>query len=982
MSAASPAGARLAGDTGVGTMRKSPAPTRHIARKTGSCKSVGVGYEGAATGACRSRVAGAAGIPSPRARRSISATWRCIGSLLALLVLAPAIAAEPGSPRERIRLDSGWRFHRSDPPGVDGRLDYDVRPQIVQSADGKVADARPDAAEHVEANRPVLKPWILPTANPFIADPSQHHVRPADEPRVGDVAFLQPGFDDSGWEAVTLPHDWAIAGPFITEGPYGGMGRLPSWGVGWYRRALDIPAAAAGRRVFLDIDGAMSYATVWLNGHLVGGWPYGYNSWRVDLTPYVDFGGANRLAIRLDNPPESARWYPGGGLYRDVWLTLADQVHVAQWGTQLTTTGVSADEATVNLRVKVDNDGDDDARVYVDTEIFALDAAGAISGAAVARIRRARLDVTAGQHGARVDTATRIANPRRWGPPPTQQPHRYVALTTLTRDDRVIDRYETRFGIREVRWDPDRGVIVNGEHIPLRGVNQHHDLGALGAAFNVRAAERQLEILRGMGVNAIRLAHNPPDPQLLELTDRMGFLVIDEVFDSWEKKKTPLDFHLVFPDWHEADLRAMVRRDRNHPSVLLWSVGNEVGEQYDGEAGAAIGRQLSAIAHEEDPTRLTTASMNWAKADMPFPAAFDVINLNYQGEGIRQEPEFEGTERIRTPPSYPAFRAAFPDKVIFGSETASAFSSRGVYLFPVSPEVSAPVRDGRGGDSKIRQVSSYELHAVDFGSSADKVFATLDRHPYVAGEFVWNGFDYLGEPTPYYDSRSSYSGIVDLAGFPKDRYFLYQSRWRPDLPMAHVLPHWTWPGREGQLTPVHVFTSGDEAELFVNGVSQGRKKKGPYEYRLRWDEVVYQPGELRVQAYKDGKPWAEASVHTAGAPAKLELVADRDRIAGDGRDLAFFTVRVLDAQGREVPTASDRIVFRIGGPGEIVATDNGDATDMTAFPSHARHAFSGKALAIVRAQPGAAGPVTLRAGSGTLQDASATIDVIRPTTSP
>jgi beta-galactosidase len=917
--------------------------------------------------------------------------WRAfarsgLALLGALFVLAPASAATPASPREQIRLDSGWRFHRGDPPGVEGRLDYDVRPEVTRSADGKVADARPDEAVKVDASRTVLKPWILPTANPFIADPAKRHARPSDTPPGSDVAFLQPGYDDRGWEAVTLPHDWAIAGPFIEQGPYGGMGRLPSWGVGWYRRALDIPADMAGRRVFLDVGGAMSYATVWLNGRLVGGWPYGYNAWRVDLTPYLAFGGDNRLAIRLDNPPESARWYPGGGLYRDVWLTVTDPVHVGQWGTFVTTTDVSAEAATVNLRVDVDNAGEAVAQLKVASEIFALDAAGQPTGEPVARIAPQALQAEAGS-SARLQSSVRIDNPRLWGPPPHQEPHRYLAVTTVREGGRTVDRYETRFGIRDVRWDPDRGVVVNGEHIPLRGVNQHHDLGALGAAFNLHAAERQLEILRDMGVNAIRMAHNPPDPQLLELTDRMGFLVIDEVFDSWAKKKTPLDFHLVFPDWHEADLRAMLRRDRNHPSVILWSVGNEVGEQYDGEAGAAIARELVRIVREEDPTRPATASMNWAKADMPFPPAFDVINLNYQGEGIRQEAEFEGTERIRTPPSYPAFREAFPDKVIFGSETASAFSSRGIYLFPVSPRMSAPVRDGHGGDSKLRQVSSYELHAVDFGASADKVFATLDRHPYVAGEFVWNGFDYLGEPTPYYDSRSSYSGMIDLAGFPKDRYFLYQSRWRPDLPMVHILPHWTWPGREGQLTPVHVFTSGDEAELFVNGVSQGRRKKtaaanlaagrapGAEDYRLRWDEVVYLPGEVRVQAYRDGKPWASGSVRTAGAPARLELSLDRGHIAADGRDLAFATVRVVDAAGNPVPDASDRIRFSVDGPGRIVATDNGDATDMTPFPSPERDAFSGLALAIVAGQPGAQGTLTLRAESGELQGASATLQV-------
>ncbi|MGJ4728034.1 beta-galactosidase GalB [Luteimonas sp. SDU101] len=912
--------------------------------------------------------------------------WRRCSALVALAALAllacalpPAAAAvgsEDSAVRERHRLDGGWRFHRGDPPGVDGRLDYDVRPDVAHSADGKAADARPDAAVRVAADRPVLKPWILPTANRLVADPARRHARPSRAPDVGDVPFLRPDFDDSAWQAVTLPHDWAIAGPFIAEGPYGGMGRLPSWGIGWYRRSLDILAAQRGRRVYLDLDGAMSYATVWLNGQLVGGWPYGYNSWRVDLTPYVAFGGDNRLAIRLDNPPESARWYPGGGLYRDVWLTTTAPVHVAQWGTTVTTPEVSERSATVHLAVEVDNTTDKPVQVQVETEFFALDAKGRPQGAAVASIPAIGFDIVAGGT-TKATSRAHIENPRLWGPPPTQQPNLYLAATTVRQGGQVIDRYETRFGIRDVQWDADRGVVVNGEHIVLNGVNQHHDLGALGAAFNQRAAQRQLEILREMGVNAIRMAHNPPDPQLLELTDRMGFLVVDEVFDSWETKKTPLDFHLVFPEWHEADLRAMLRRDRNHPSVILWSVGNEVGEQYDGEAGAAIGRRLVEIVREEDPTRPTTASMNWAKADMPFPAAFDVINLNYQGEGIRQEAEFEGTERIRTPPSYPAFRKAFPDKVMFGSETASALSTRGTYLFPVSPHQSAPVRDHNGGgDSTRALVSAYELHAVDFGSTADKVFATLDRHPYVAGEFVWNGFDYLGEPTPYYNARSSYSGMIDLAGFPKDRYYLYQARWRPDLPMAHILPHWNWPGREGQVTPVHVFTSGDEAELFLNGVSQGRRKKGPYEYRLRWDEVVYQPGELHVRVWRDGKEWVESRVETTGAPARLALEADRTRIGNDGRDLSFITLRVLDADGRPIRNAENLVRFEVEGPAVLTATDNGDPRDLTAFPSPERKAFSGLALAIVRGLKDQSGSVVVRARGEGLVPAELRLQVV------
>jgi beta-galactosidase len=888
-----------------------------------------------------------------------------------MVAVAPAQAA----PRERISINDHWRFTKGDPNGNSIGLIYDVRPEVKDKKDDKAADAEPTEAEKIAAtNRAVLKPWILPTANAFIKDPSKRHARPGANAAT-NVTYTLRDFDDSTWREVNLPHDWAIEGPFHTgggDGVGGGMGRLPSPGIGWYRKKLDIPASDAGRSIFLDVDGAMSYAMVWLNGHLVGGWPYGYASWRLDLTPYVVPGGENQLAIRLDNPPDSARWYPGGGIYRNVWLTKTHPIHVGQWGTQLTTPEVSRKRATVNLKVTVDNNSKQSANVSVATEIFALNANGKQTGSAVAKIAPVSLQIAPGENAV-AEGAGIVTDPKLWGPPPTQQPNRYVVVTTVSQDGQVVDRYETRFGIRDVQFDPDRGILVNGERIPLRGVNQHHDLGALGAAFNQRAAQRQLEILREMGCNAVRMSHNPPAPGLLELTDQMGFLVIDEIFDCWERKKTPLDFYLIFPEWHEPDLRALLRRDRNHPSVFLWSVGNEVGEQYTGEEGAKVAKQLCDIVHEEDPTRPTTTAMNWAKPDMPLPATVDVISLNYQGEGIRQEPEFEGTDRIRTPPQYLAFHAKFPRKVILGTETASAFSSRGVYLFPVSPLVSAPVRAGRGGDSRSRQVSAYELHAVDFGSTADKVFASLDRHPFVAGEFVWTGWDYLGEPTPYYDSRSSYSGIIDLAGFKKDRFSLYQSRWRPDFPMAHILPHWTWPERVGQVTPVHVFTSGDEGELFLNGKSLGRKKKGPYEYRLRWDDVAYQPGTLKVITYKNGKLWATEAVKTAGEPAKLKLEPDRRTIRADGKDLSFVTVTVTDENGLTAPRANNQIHFTIEGPGEIVATDNGDPTSFESFQSHGRKAFNGLCLVIVRGKAGQPGKIEVTARADGLKVGTASI---------
>ena len=885
---------------------------------------------------------------------------------LAATLTASSITASPAlAAREEIRISSDWRFTKGDPQGITTDLRYDIRPDASDTGDGKVADARPDAAVATEdAGLKVLKPWILPSANAFIADPAKRHRRPAGNPG-SDVSYVQPGFDDTGWQRVDLPHDWAIAGPFITEGPYGGMGRLPSWGIGWYRKALSIPAADKGKSIFLDVEGAMSYATVWLNGKLVGGWPYGYNSFRLDLTPYAVPGGANMLVIRLDNPPASARWYPGGGLYRDIWLTKTDPVHVGLWGGIVRTPEVSKEHATIAVDLAIDNDADAPAEVSATTAIYALDAAGKRGAKPVATLAPQRASIGA-RASAVLKASTSLANPRLWGPPPTQQPNRYVAVSTISRGGRVVDRYETPFGIRTIAMHPNRGVIVNGEHIPLRGVNNHHDLGALGAAFNRRAAQRQLEILRDMGTNAVRMSHNPPAPALLDLADEMGFLVMDEVFDSWERKKTPLDFHLIFPDWQEPDLRAMLRRDRNHPSIIIWSVGNEVGEQYTGEAGADIARRLVKIVREEDPTRPTTNAMNYAKADMPLPGAVDVISLNYQGAGIRG---IIG--------QYPAFRAAFPNKVILSTESASALSSRGEYLFPVAGNISGPVRPWSGGNPDTHQVSAYEMHAADFGSSPDRVFAADDQHPYVAGEFVWTGFDYLGEPTPYYSSRSSYSGIVDLAGFPKDRFWLYQARWRPDLRFAHILPHWNWAGREGQVTPVHVFSSADEAELFVNGESQGRIKKRDYEYRFRWDYVTYAPGEVRVETWKAGQPWATASIRTTGAPAKLELIPDRKEIAADGRDLSFVTVRVLDQNGAVVPDAKPALRFTLSGPGTLAATDNGDPTDMTAFPEPRRKAFNGLALAILRATPGRGGAVTLRVEADGLTPAEVKVMGVR-----
>lgn len=902
--------------------------------------------------------------------------FRIIKILPVVLLLANQLSANKLSTlaRERVLINDGWKFYKYPDQTKSDNLIYDVRPQVNNKGEYLVADAKPTEAIELKASQEVLKPWILPLANAFIADKSEKHVRPTGNPGA-DFPFVQAKFDDSSWENIDLPHDWAIKGPFFTGWDAevgGGMGRLPVNGVGWYRKKITFSENDKDKNIYLDIDGAMSYAIVWCNGKLVGGWPYGYNSWRVDLTPYLKPGADNQLAIRVDNPNYSARWYPGAGIYRNVWLTKTNKVHMAYQGTFIRCSNISARKADVDIQLKVENSGKFNAQIETETAIYFLNADGQKSGKPVVTSKRLTATVVSDSIVA-IQSALQIQQPQLWGPVPQQKPNLYMAVTTIYQNGKAIDVYETRFGIRKVEFTADNGLFVNGQRIQLKGVNQHHDLGAIGTAFNVSAARRQLEILRDMGCNAIRLAHNPPAPELLELTDKMGFLVIDEIFDSWERKKTALDFHLIFKDWSEADLRTFIRRDRNCPSVIMWSIGNEVGEQYTDTAGARVALRLHNIAKQEDDTRPSTTAMNFAKPYMPLPAVVDVIGLNYQGEGIRMDTDAVVTP-TRAPSQYNAFHKKYPEKLIFSSETASAASSRGYYNFPVTSKNSSVIRDGKGGDSKNLQVSSYELYAVDFGSSAEKVFMMQDKHPFVAGEFVWNGFDYLGEPTPYYESRSSYTGIIDLAGFPKDRYYLYQSRWRPDFPMVHILPHWNWPDRVGQLTPVHVFTSGDEAELFLNGKSLGKKKKADFEYRLRWDSVRYEPGELKVITYKNNKVWAQEVVSTTGEATKLTVHSDKKVISG--KELAFVTVKIVDSNGRVVPRSNNHISFEMEGAGRIVAADNGDASDLEAFGNNSRRAFNGLLLIIVEKSTNKKGSLKLTVTADGLESCSQTLSVL------
>ena len=803
------------------------------------------------------------------------------------------------------------------------------------------------------------------------------------------MSLVQPAFDDSDWHQLDLPHDWGTDGPFDAALP-GETGKLFWPGVGWYRKRFRLPRTDGRRDIAIDFDGAMAYAAIWLNGRFVGGWPYGYSSFRLDLTPYARFGAENTIAVRLHNPPDSSRWYPGSGLYRNVWLVRMPRVRVAHWGVFVSTPRVTAEAATVNVDVTLQNQTERAASIELRADIYELRGEADTLGRRVASAEPLQLEIPAEKSTMRSQVAI-VKRPRRWS---LRRPHRYLAVTTIEHQGRILDRVETTFGIRSVRFDPDAGFFLNERPVPIQGVCMHHDLGALGTAVSERALERQLSILQEMGCNAIRTAHNPPAPELLALCDRRGLLVMDEAFDCWRrgKKRTPgmedgdegvefYDYARVFDDWHERDLRAMVRRDRNHPSIVLWSIGNEVIEQSYAD-GWKLASRLAGIVREEDRTRpITSAFCDEIAGYSGLQTAIDVVGYNYK------------------PWEYAKFHRHNPTQPVLGSETSSCVSSRGEYFFPVEA-------DKRHGRSNF-QVSSYDLSTADWAFPPDREFQGLDESPFAAGEFVWTGFDYLGEPTPYnadatnllnftdprerrrmaaelerlgrirVPSRSSYFGIIDLCGFPKDRFYLYQARWRPELKMAHILPHWNWPERVGQVTPVHVYSCADEAELFLNDRSQGRRRRGRFEYRFRWDDVRYEPGELRVVTRKNGRKWATAVRRTTGSAVRLRLWGDRDGLAADGKDLVFVTVAVVDGEGRVVPRAGHLVRFELRGPGEIVATDNGDPTCLVAFREPTRPVFNGLALVVVRARPGKSGVLRLRASADGLDAARIELAVSR-----
>jgi beta-galactosidase len=776
-------------------------------------------------------------------------------------------------------------------------------------------------------------------------------------------------FDDSSWRNLNVPHDWGVEGPFRDDLP-GDTGKLPWKGIGWYRKQFHVPASDQGKRIFVDFDGAMADARVWLNGQYVGTWPYGYQPFRLELTPSVKFGADNVLAVRLDTAQWGSRWYPGAGIYRNVWIVKTAPVHVAHWGVYITTPFLTDGEGKASLVVTIDNQGSEQAKASVQTEIFELGSDGA-PGTKVAASAWVQQPIAAGK-SSQFEQELTVTRPRRWD---LETPNLYLARTSVRAGESLTDVYDQPFGFRTIEFTPRDGFKLNGRRVQVRGTCNHHDLGPLGSALNLRALERQLEILKEMGGNALRTSHNPPAPELLDLADRMGFLVMVEAFDCWRRGKTAGDYSRLFDAWHAKDLQAMVRRERNHPSVIMWSIGNEIHEQN----GPGLAKTLRDIVHAEDPTRPVTAGCNSPSAGTNgFQTAVDVFGLNYHLRDYKRILDHPGNEQ----------------KPIHTAESSSCVSSRGEYFFPVK----------RGKASEVDyQVSSYDVDAPPWAQPPDEVFEALDRNPAFFGEFVWTGFDYLGEPTPYNNdvtnllnfsdpdkraamkaqldalgklkvpSASSYFGIIDLCGFKKDRFYIYQARWRPDLPMAHILPHWNWPERVGQVTPVHLYTSGDEAELFLNGRSLGRKKRGPYDYRLRWDEAVHEPGELEAVAYRGGKEWARDRVKTTGTPAQLLMSVDRPNIRADGLDLAFVTVAVADEAGDTVPRSSNLVEVDVEGPGEIVAVGNGNAASHEPFQAQKRSAYNGLCQVIVKGKPGRGGPITLKANSSGLKSAGITV---------
>ena len=790
--------------------------------------------------------------------------------------------------------------------------------------------------------------------------------------------FSSPTFNDSKWSRVVVPHDWAIYGPFSFDNDKqhlaiaqdgqkeamehaGRTGGLPFVGTGWYRRSLEIPSDLGDRRVFLRFDGAMSHARVYVNGKEVGYWPYGYNTFAFDITSFVRPGEANTLAVRLENKHESSRWYPGAGLYRNVHLTFTSPVYVPLWGTQIQTPTVEASRAYVDVRTRIAGTSTLSGRpLQVKTKILSPE------GKVVAQ-REEQIQSTGTER--LYHTGFDVEHPQLWD---IDQPHLYKYVVELSEGGRLLDRDTTTFGIRSIQLKAGDGFYLNGRKLKFQGACLHHDLGPLGAAVNEAAMRRQIRTMQDMGVNAIRTSHNMPAPEFVRLCDEMGMPVMAESFDCWAQAKVPNGYNLDFNEWHERDLTNLLHQFRNSPSVIMWSIGNEVPEQPSLD-GAKLAYRLQEICHREDPTRPVTNGMDNPLGVLKSGMAttLDIPGFNYR------------------PFLYDSAHKVLPQGFLLGSETCSTVSSRGVYKFPVVRKSMAKYPD--------HQSSGYDVEHCGWSNLPEDDFIRQEDHDWSMGEFIWTGIDYLGEPTPYYSdwpSHSSLFGAVDLAGLPKDRFYLYRSHWKKDAETLHILPHWTWPGREGQVTPIFVYTNYPEAELFINGKSQGRQHKDrsikiedtenedsqkaftrQKRYRLMWIDTKYEPGEVKVVAYDNtGKAVATQTVRTAGRAHHLELSADRTTISPDGKDISFVTVRVVDKDSNLVPDDGRLLNFKVTGAGSFRAAASGNPASLDAFHLPRHHVFSGQLVALVQSAE-RAGEAVLTVSAKGLPSASIRIQV-------
>jgi beta-galactosidase len=764
---------------------------------------------------------------------------------------------------------------------------------------------------------------------------------------LGDTAIAADiQYNDAKWRLLDLPHDWSIEGSFSDKHPATNSGGALPGGIGWYRKTFTIPATQKNKPVYIAFDGIYRNSEVWINGHYLGKRPNGYISFRYELTPWLKFGAAaNTIAVRVDNSAQpNSRWYTGSGIYRNVQLVMTGTTAVDHWGTFITTPKVSAASATVAVNTVIRHTQQKEQPVTMATALY--DAAGKL-------VHKTHQAVVIKDSLTTIAQQLEVTQPNLWS---VHRPYLYKAVTRIIINNQVVDSYTTPFGMRYFAFDVNNGFSLNGEPLRLLGVCQHHDLGALGAAINVRAMERQLQILKDMGCNAIRTAHNPPAPELLDLCDRMGFLVMDEAFDMWRKRKNKFDYHMDFDEWHRRDLEDQVKRDRNHPSVFMWSIGNEIREQFD-STGIPLTQELVRIVKSLDSTRPVTAALtelDSIKNYMYRAHALDVIGINYNQE------------------KYDSLPLKFPFRPLLASETTSGLQTRGHYSMPSDSVYYWPMKGQKfvENGNPDYTVSAYDQVAAYWGTTHEDAWKKVKQHPFLAGLFVWSGFDFLGEPVPYpWPARSSYYGIIDLAGFPKDVYYMYQSEWT-NKPVLHVFPHWNH--EPGKMVDVWAYYSqADEVELFLNNRSLGVRKKQGGELHVLW-RVPFEPGMLRAESRKNGRKIAAKTIETADSAVRVELLPDRKMFHADGKDLVFITARIVDKKGNLVPDAGHLLQVKITGQGRIAGIDNGYPAELQSFKALTHKAYRGLCLIMVQSTQ-KKGAVNLQVKSDGLLPAALTI---------